>query len=265
MIAYGSIVFNYASKFLALFFDPFHGALLLAVGAIVSWKKRSLALRLLAASIFVLVVFSCPEVSLTIARSLEAQYRDSDVAQMPEAPAIVVLGGTIHTPNQVHPASALADSSDRLLVAYRLYRAGKAPLVICSGGNNPWMGDPHHASEARSMSGLLEEWGIPAAVIEVEENSIDTRGNALFSYRILSARGIRKIILVTSAMHMPRAAAAFRKVGFEVIPAPADFRTGWEGSNPFLLWLPKAESMELSEKALHEWLGLWVYRLRGWA
>ncbi|MGA2119670.1 MAG: hypothetical protein ABSH56_33610, partial [Bryobacteraceae bacterium] len=64
MIAYGSIVFNYASKFLALFFDPFHGALLLAVGAIVSWKKRSLALRLLAASIFVLVVFSCPEVSL---------------------------------------------------------------------------------------------------------------------------------------------------------------------------------------------------------
>jgi hypothetical protein len=133
MIAYGSAVFNYASKFLALFFDPFHWALLLAVGAVVSWKKPALALRLLAASIFALLVFSRPGVSLTIARSLEAQYRDADVAQMPEAAAIVVLGGTIHTLNQVHHASALVDSSDRLLVTYRLYRAGKAPLDPMTG------------------------------------------------------------------------------------------------------------------------------------
>ena len=115
------------------------------------------------------------------------------------------------------------------------------------------------------MSGLLEEWGIPAAAIEVEEASINTRENALFSYRLLSARGIRKIVLVTSAMHMPRAAGAFRKAGFEVIPAPADFRTGWGAPNPVFLWLPNAGSLEHSQTALHEWLGLWTYRLRGWA
>lgn len=115
------------------------------------------------------------------------------------------------------------------------------------------------------MRGLLEEWGIPASAVGVEEDSIDTREDALFSYRILSARGIRRVVLVTSATHIPRAAGAFRKVGFEVIPAPADFRSGWEGSNPILLWLPDAESMKRSERALHEWLGLWVYRLRGWA
>jgi uncharacterized SAM-binding protein YcdF (DUF218 family) len=177
----------------------------------------------------------------------------------------VVLGGTVHMPNQVHHASVLTDSSEPLLLTYSLYRAGKSPLVICSGGNNPWMRDPHHASEARSMRGLLEEWGIPASAVGVEEDSIDTREDALFSYRILSARGIRRVVLVTSATHIPRAAGAFRKVGFEVIPAPADFRSGWEGSNPILLWLPDAESMKRSERALHEWLGLWVYRLRGWA
>jgi uncharacterized SAM-binding protein YcdF (DUF218 family) len=115
------------------------------------------------------------------------------------------------------------------------------------------------------MSGLLEEWGIPAAAIEIEEASINTRENALFSYRLLSARGIRKIILVTSAMHMPRAAGAFRKAGFEVVPAPADFRTGWGEGNPVLLWLPSAGSLEHSQAPLHEWLGLWIYRLRGWA
>jgi uncharacterized SAM-binding protein YcdF (DUF218 family) len=240
-------------------------ALLLAAGGIISWRRRLLSSRLLTTSILILVVFSCPELSLTLARSLEAQYPDFDVAEVPAAQAVVVLGGTIHMPHQMHHASGLIDSSDRLLLTYRLSRAGKAPRVICSGGNNPWMGDTHRASEARSMSGLLEEWGIPAATIEVEENSINTRENALLSYRILSARGVRRIILVTSAMHMPRAAGAFRKAGFEVIPAPADFRTGWEGSNPILLWLPNPESMERSEKALHEWLGLWVYRLRGWA
>jgi len=257
-------MYNFASKFLSVLIDPFNVALLLAVGALLSWKRRPLALRLLATSMFLLVVFSCPETSLVLMRSLEEQYRDSDLAQIPDAQAIIILGGTIHMPSQQHHASALIESSDRLLLTYRLYRAGKAPLVICSGGNNPLLGEAGEASEARSMSGLLEEWGIPAAAIEVEEASINTRENALFSYRLLSARGIRKIILVTSAMHMPRAAGAFRKAGFEVVPAPADFRTGWGEPNPIFLWLPSAGSLDHSQTALHEWLGLWTYRLRGW-
>ena len=84
-------------------------------------------------------------------------------------------------------------------------------------------------------------------------------------YQILSARGIRKVILVTSAMHMPRAAAAFRKAGFAVTPSPGDFRTGWGEGGPFDRFLPSLNSMEDSERTLHEWLGLWAYRLRGWA
>jgi uncharacterized SAM-binding protein YcdF (DUF218 family) len=258
-------MYNFASKFLSILIDPFNLVLLLAVGGLICWKKRPLALRLLVASMFLLVIFACPETSLVLTRSLENQYRDSDVAQEAEAQAIIVLGGTIHMPSSDHHASGLIEPSDRLLLTYRLYRAGKAPVIICSGGNNPLLGDAGRASEARSMSGLLEEWGVPAAAIEVEEGSINTRENALFSYRLLAARGIRKIILVTSAMHMPRAAGAFRKAGFEVLPAPADFRTGWGRPNPIFLWLPSAGSLEHSGAALHEWLGLWVYRLRGWA
>lgn len=261
----GYTVYNFASKFLTGLIDPFNVALLLAVGALLCWKTRPVALRLLIASIVLLVVFACPETSLVLTRSLEDQYRDSDIARIPEAQAIVLLGGTIHMPSQQHRASGLIESSDRLLLAYRLYRAGKAPLVICSGGNNPLLGDTLQVSEARSMSGLLAEWGIPSRAIEVEEGSINTHENALFSYRLLSSRGIRKIILVTSAMHMPRASAAFRKAGFEVVPAPADFRTGWGEPNLALLWLPGAGSLDHSQAALHEWLGLWIYRLRGWA
>ena len=115
------------------------------------------------------------------------------------------------------------------------------------------------------MSALLREWGVPQEAIVVEDRSLNTRENALFSLRILAARNIRRILLVTSASHMPRAAAAFRKAGFEVTPAPADFQTGWDPLDVPLEWWPNAHSLAYSDIALKEWLGLVLYRLRGWA
>jgi uncharacterized SAM-binding protein YcdF (DUF218 family) len=115
------------------------------------------------------------------------------------------------------------------------------------------------------MCQLLEEWGVPVAAVEVENGSINTRENAVQSYRLLAPRGVTSIILVTSALHMPRAVAAFRKAGFAVTAAPADFHTGWGNPILFERWLPSANNIGQCEKALHEWLGLWVYRWRGWA
>jgi uncharacterized SAM-binding protein YcdF (DUF218 family) len=110
---------------------------------------------------------------------------------------------------------------------------------------------------------MLQEWGVPASAILTEENSVNTHENATMSFKLLSARNIRRIILVTSAMHMPRAVATFRKLGFDVVPAPADFCSGW--SMDGLRWAPNANNSASTGQALREWLGLWVYRLRGWA
>jgi uncharacterized SAM-binding protein YcdF (DUF218 family) len=63
---------------------------------------------------------------------------------------------------------------------------------------------------------------------------------------------------------MPRAAGAFRKAGFEVIPVPADFRTGWGESSLLEKLLPSANNLIAADAALHEWLGITIYRLRGW-
>ena len=94
--------------------------------------------------------------------------------------------------------------------------------------------------------------------------AINTRENALFSHQLLARHGIGRIILVTSAIHMPRATAAFRKVRFEVVAAPADFQTGWRKSSAMFRWIPEAGALGGSSKAIREWLGLSVYRLRGW-
>jgi uncharacterized SAM-binding protein YcdF (DUF218 family) len=256
-------MYNLASKLLAPLFDPLALAILLAVCALLAWKRRRLAAWLSILSLALLLAFSCDVVARALMRPLEDQSRDSGL-DVPSAQAIVVLGGAIRMPSGIHHSAGLIDSSDRLLAAYRLYRGGKAPLIFCSGGNNPMSGQSGKTAEAVRMARLLEEWNVPSAAIQVEGESINTRENAIRSYQALAPRGIRRILLVTSAFHMPRAAGAFRKVGFEVIAAPADFHAGWEEPDILSRWLPRADNLVYSETALHEWLGLAIYRLRGW-
>jgi uncharacterized SAM-binding protein YcdF (DUF218 family) len=149
-----------------------------------------------------------------------------------------------------------------VLHAARLYRAGKAPLVVASGGNPPHLGA--EASESEDMADLLVEWGVPREAIVTEGASLDTRENAVGTARLLTARGLRRILLVTSALHMTRAAAAFRAAGLEVLPAPTDYQAVDAREVTWLDWLPDAGALARSSRALHEHLGRVWYRLRGW-
>jgi uncharacterized SAM-binding protein YcdF (DUF218 family) len=255
-------MFNLASKFLGSLLDPLIPALLLALLALLVWKRRGLALRFSIASFALLLLCSTKFVELLLVRSLEAQSQDLGV-NVPQVQAIVVLGGAIEMPSGIHHSVGLIAPGDRLLAAFRLYRAGKAPIVLCSGGQNP-IGATGTTPEAAGMASLLAEWDIPQSAIHIETGSINTRENAVRSYEMLAPLGIRRILLVTSAMHMPRAAGAFRKVGFQIIPAPADFRSGWGEPDFFSRWRPRAHYLIDAEEALHEWLGIGVYRLRGW-
>jgi len=258
-------LYNYASKILSSFSDPVSVTLLLAIAALVGWRNRSRSFALLFLLTILLGSLSWPPVAVLLIGTLEDQYRDEGIAAVAPAQAIVVLGGSLKMPSGEHSASGLGETSDRLLVAFRLYRAGKAPLVVCSGGNNPLLGGFTARPEGEGMCGLLEEWGVPKDALVVEGASINTRENAVESRSLLAERGIVRIVLVTSAVHMPRAAAAFEKVGFEVEPAPADFRAGWGKLPSIFRWMPSPTSLVDSSAVLHEWIGLWAYRLRGWA
>jgi uncharacterized SAM-binding protein YcdF (DUF218 family) len=259
-------MFNLASKVLFLFFDPPALIFLLLIGAWIVRKRSSASFqRMFAAALFVLLIFASPTPSRWMIRSLENQYPDLSIRNCPTSEAIVVLGDTLNLPNAAHPSSGLTIGSDRLLKAFRLYCAGKAPLIAVSGGNNPLLSHAPVGHEADEMRAILIEWGVPDSAILVENQSIDTRENALFTRKLLADRGIQHITLVTSAFHMPRAAATFRKVGFGVDPVPADFVTGWNEPVTAFQWIPTSRALLTSSNAIHEWLGLLVYRLRGWA
>ena len=109
------------------------------------------------------------------------------------------------------------------------------------------------------MRTFVEDLGVPASAILLEDKSRNTREDAQFTKELLAEHGFSKILLVTSAMHMPRALALFQAQGITVIPAVTDFdaippRSEWQR------WLPDIEALDRSSRALKEYLGMALHR-----
>ncbi|WP_440995646.1 YdcF family protein [Arhodomonas sp. SL1] len=232
------------------------GLLLLVVG-----RRGGAALALLFAVGWV-AGWSLPVVGDTVRGALESRYPNLPIEELPAAEAVVVLGGGVEAGPPGWPYPDLGSASDRVWHAARIYQAGKAGRVIVSGGAQGWRGP--RGSEAGAMEAFLGDLGVPADRVTRERQSRSTRENALFTARLLDASGIHRVLLVTSAMHMPRAAASFRAEDVEVIPAPTDYEVMPEPPH-LLRWLPDAEALADSSAAIKEYLGLWAYRWRGWA
>jgi uncharacterized SAM-binding protein YcdF (DUF218 family) len=126
---------------------------------------------------------------------------------------------------------------------------------------------------AEAMAELLALMGVPPSALWLEPLSRNTYENAVETKKLLDAEGIDRIILVTSALHMPRAAAIFAKQGYAIIPAPTDYKVTaadwdyyWAPDPSIQLFnlLPSARSLDLTAQALKEYIGIAVYRVRGW-
>lgn len=218
---------------------------------------------LVSLSVVLLLVASNPWLAREFRARLEQWYPPVTVAETPRAGAIVVLGGALDLPVPPRIVAELNGSADRPLHGARLYRAGKAPLVVVTGGNVFDQGEQIRG-EAWYMTQLLIEWGVPGFAIMAEENSRNTRDNALETKKILDREGIHTVLLVTSAMHMPRALATFAGAGIATIPVPVDFTVG-DYRQPLLLdLLPSAGALAFNTQTLREYLGIFVYGLRGW-
>jgi uncharacterized SAM-binding protein YcdF (DUF218 family) len=209
----------------------------------------------------VLVSASAPAVSDALVSSLERDYPPADPAAAPTAGAIVVLGGSLATGMPPRRGPELVDASDRVLHASRLFRAGKAPFVVASGGRLPW--SEAARSEAEEMADLLVEWGVPREAILLEPKARTTSENAVETAKLLRARGVKRVLLVTSSIHMRRALASFKAEGLETDPSPCDaLVAGAPATGPFA-FLPSPEALSRTHRALKELLGLAYYRLTG--
>jgi|TARA_B100000315_G_scaffold88363_1_gene81146 uncharacterized SAM-binding protein YcdF (DUF218 family) len=249
------------SKFLPQLVYPFNLALLLLLAAlalIMAGRRRSGVFAVFVA--FAVLVVCASPLSLMLYREHELQYPPVPVLSSPTADAIVLLGGDVGIP--VPPRTQSQLHGNRLLHAFRLFKAGKAPLIMVTGGNVfPQEGLYAEASYSKT---ILTGWGVPDDVIVTESKSRNTRQNALYSHQILAAQGVDRILLVTNAFHMPRAAAVFGRAGFEVVPSPSSFSITDYRRPKLLDWWPSLGNLGKAQAVMREKLGLLVYRLRGW-
>lgn len=203
-----------------------------------------------------LLVWSMPGVSRSLQVWVEADHPPQAVAAIPTAQALVLLGGGITpAPRLMTSGSNLGEAADRIWWAAKLYHAGKAPVVVLSGGSDPRVSA---TSEAQAMHEVMRDLGVPAHVMMLEERSRNTRQNAKQVWDLLQPNGIRHIVLVTSAMHMRRAVSLFEAQGFEVTAAPTDHDAGPSGS--IADWLPNANALDASARAIKELIGRWTGR-----
>ena len=148
--------------------------------------------------------------------------------------------------------------------------AGKAPKIIVSGGRITWQGNG--SPEAEDLTKLLVTMGVPKLDIIPEANSFNTRDNAVNVQKILQEQNFKTILLVTSAMHMPRSMAIFKHLGINAIAAPTDYRISQleidqpnrQNESVILSFLPNEDSFSLTTQAMREYIGILVYKLRGW-
>ncbi len=173
-----------------------------------------------------------------------------------DAQAIVVLGGDRYPGAPEYGGTVTGGSSlERVRYAAFLYRRTHLPLAVIGG-------DPLHSgvSGAVLMKKALEtEFGVP--VKWSDGRSLTTFDNARYARELLNPQGIHRILLVTSAKHMPRSLFAFRHEGFEVTPAPTGYTTEGVLEKGVLAWLPSARAMKRNDAFFHELIGLVWYEV----
>ena len=247
------------SKLLPMMVYPLGLAMILIFFALIliALHRSRLASLLLVTSICILWVSSTPVFSDFIRKPLEQQYPYVSVEDLPSADVIIVLGGG--TGNVSWGGSVnLQDASDRVFHGARLYKAGKAPVILLAGG-----GAPDGWPESMIMAALLVEQGISKEDLLEEQISVNTRQNAVNSLALMKREGFEKVLLVTSAVHMRRAMAVFQKLGIKVIPAATDYKV-LPAYLSVLDWFPAADSLSETTAGIKEYLAFMVYRIRDW-
>lgn len=252
----------YLSKILPIFVYPVGLTLALALFAglcgLLRWRRLGRLSIVLAVA--VLWISATPAVGDLLYRQLERQYPPIAAADAPTADVAIVLGGVLSPPMPPGGSPDLSGAIDRVVHASRLYRAGKVQHILIAAGNLPW--GPVDRTEAEWIADLLVEWGIPRSALILDTASRNTAENAANARALMVRHGLRTGLLVTSAVHMPRALALFQSAGIDAIPCATDLRAPGNQRGTLFSWLPDVGALELTTLAMKEWIGMTFNRAR---
>jgi uncharacterized SAM-binding protein YcdF (DUF218 family) len=244
-----------------LLYPPGLCLFLLALALVLSiLKRRVTAVVISLLGLSWVIAWSLPVTSLYFGGLLESQHPYRSAKELPRADVIVVFGGNTQAnrANWFEPYNR-ATAVDRIDRAEALYLAGRAPRILLSGSALEGK-----VSEAQIVARLLRQRGIPDAALILENDSRNTYENARFTDITMRGQKLKSALLVTSALHMPRALGSLEKRGIQVTAAGGAPQIVLPAKNPPGLWWPHLRSLEASRTIIKEYLGLFGYGLRGW-
>jgi uncharacterized SAM-binding protein YcdF (DUF218 family) len=255
-------VFYIASKLFWLVAQPINLAalLLLASPLLVAFRWRRTGLALGAAAFLVIALSAWTSLGALLLHPLEDRF--ARPAEPPEnVDGIIVLGGGFEGGiNLVRGGYELNSGGDRFVEAAILARHYPQARILISGGTGTLI--LQGEGDAETAPRLLEALGVPPERLILENRSRNTHENAVFSRELVDPAPGETWILVTSAFHMPRSVALFRRAAFDVVPWPTDYRTTGN-ERPGLAQDNPLDSLQNVTIAVREWIGLLAYRITG--
>jgi len=235
-------------------------ALLLVLGSL---RRRHWRCAFMAALFAGLLSLAGGSLGVRLQASLERPYAGVNPAQVPPADAVVMLGGVLRPSRNDVFGFDLEDSANRVTTAAELIRLGKAPVLVLGGGAPGGAAAP---SEGELVERWLGAWGFTnhATILRLGVCK-NTRDEGEHTAALFKERGWKRVILVTSAAHMRRGEGVFRKLGMPVTCVAGDFRAlaNLEMGGDFQFY-PSTAGMDALANYVHEQIGWWVYRVRGW-
>jgi uncharacterized SAM-binding protein YcdF (DUF218 family) len=239
-------------------------ALLMAASWLLMLSRRFVRLgrRLMGGVLAIVLVMAVVPVESMVMTALENRFPQPDLPDRVDG--IIVLGGGI---NPVISAArgqvSLNSAATRLTALVPLARRYPEARMIFTGGSGTLLSQ--EVKEAVHAKEFYRQIGFDPERIVFEDQSRNTRENALFSKDIMTPEPGETWLLVTSAFHMPRAVGCFRAIGWPVIAYPVDYgTTGRDGLGWADLRFNAAAGLGGLRTALHELVGLLAYRLLGW-
>lgn len=214
---------------------------------------------------FLIFLFGSTPLAETIVGAAEGRWARASLTEVAKGDAVLVLGGGYYVSDRDPYGFALTDGGTRVLTALDLLRETKASALVL-GGSLP-VPDRPSVNPPSLLESWIVAWGMAGTALVITNLGIcmNTHDEAVQFRKLEKEYGWRKVLLVTSALHMPRSVALFKQQGIEVEPVACDFKVyGVPGARRSFSFFPKQSRFEILGLYLHEKIGWWVYRWRGW-
>lgn len=252
----------FLSKVLALITQPLVWVFAVLVLSLLCARRRPRTSRaLVALALLGMLVTAWKPLPEAVLRALESHYPEmAPDAKLEGYAGVVVLGGGLESgrTQMAHVQPMLNDAGERMTATVALLRHNPGLRVVFTGGEGMLMGIGQ--TEAERAKIFFDSLGVKDSQVQYESASRNTYENAILTAKLPGVDPTQRWLLLTSAWHMPRSMATFRKAGWNVTAYPVDFRTGADSD-----WLDVAlggGAMDW-QTALHELVGLVAYKLTG--